>query len=187
MIEIYGTGQPGTGNVVTGLWNQLSFLQGALYPLPQFTCVNSHMVLIVGGTREASPAVGLRTNVRPLPCVCPDVDLTDVGGGERAATAFKRAFEGTLTFINKKKKSRVWLLPVRPTFAPHNALEFETVITSPPPCLLHGRVPPFQGLRTFGESSCTVHKNKQKGWAARQTQWLHAFDSSSSHSPQPNA
>lgn len=60
--------------------------------------MDPHVVLVVGGTSEPSPAVGLWTHIWPLTSVCPDVDLTYVGGGERAATAFKGAAEGTLTF-----------------------------------------------------------------------------------------
>ena len=55
------------------------------------------MVLVVGGAGEAAPAGGLGAHVGPLACVCPDVNLSDVGGGERAATALKRTVEWFLT------------------------------------------------------------------------------------------
>ena len=61
------------------------------------TCVDPHVVLVVGGAGEAAPAGGLGAHVGPLTCVRPDVNLTDVGGGERAATAFKRTLERLLT------------------------------------------------------------------------------------------
>lgn len=56
------------------------------------------MVLVIGGTGEAPPAVRLWAHVGPLACMCSDVDLADVGGGERAATAHKGALEGTFTY-----------------------------------------------------------------------------------------
>lgn len=72
--------------------------------MPQFTCMDSHVVLVVGGTTEPSPTVGLRANIRSFTSVCPDVDLAYIGGGERAATAFKRASEGTLTFTRGNRQ-----------------------------------------------------------------------------------
>lgn len=52
-----------------------------------------HVVLVVGGTGERPSAAGLRAVVGPLAGVCSDVDFADVGGGERPAAAFNRAFK----------------------------------------------------------------------------------------------
>lgn len=62
------------------------------------------MVLVVGGTSEPSPTVRSRAQIRPLPSVRPNVNLAYVGGGERAATAFKRTPEGTLTFSGRNRQ-----------------------------------------------------------------------------------
>lgn len=76
-------------------------------PLP--TCVDSHVVLVIGGAGEAPPAVGLWTHVRTLARVRSDVNLADVGGGKRAATALKRALEGTLTCVDRAQWMRAEL------------------------------------------------------------------------------
>lgn len=78
-------------------------------PSPPLTCVDSHVVLVVGGTGEAPSAVGLRTHVRPLACMRSDVNLADVGCGKGAATAHKGALEGTLTCIDRVTWMRVLL------------------------------------------------------------------------------
>lgn len=66
--------------------------------------MDPHVVFVVGGTSEPSPAVGLWTHIWPLTSVCSNVDFAYVGGGERAATAFKRAAEGTLTFKGENRQ-----------------------------------------------------------------------------------
>lgn len=55
------------------------------------------MVLVIGGTGEAPSAAGLWARVGPLARVRSDVNLADVGRGERAAAAHEGALEGTLT------------------------------------------------------------------------------------------
>lgn len=78
-------------------------------PSPPLTCVDSHVVLVIGGTGEAPSAVGLRTHVWPLACMRSDVNLADVGCGKGAATAHKGALEGTLTCIDRVMWMRVLL------------------------------------------------------------------------------
>lgn len=63
----------------------------------RLTCVYPHVVLVVGGAGERAPAAGLGAVVRPLAGVRPDVNLADVGGGERPATTFDRAFKRLLS------------------------------------------------------------------------------------------
>lgn len=70
---------------------------------PLLTCVDSHVVLVIGGAGEAPPAVGLWTHVGTLTRVRSDVNLEDVGGGKRAATARKQALEGSLTCIDRAR------------------------------------------------------------------------------------
>lgn len=60
--------------------------------------MNSHVVLVVGGTGEGASTGGLGAVVRPLAGVCSDVDFSDVGGGERPATAFNWAFKRLLSW-----------------------------------------------------------------------------------------
>lgn len=78
-------------------------------PSSPLTCVDSHVVLVIRGTGEAPSAVGLWTHVRPLACVCSDMNLADVGCGKRAATAHKGALEGTLTCIDRVMWMRLLL------------------------------------------------------------------------------
>lgn len=63
----------------------------------EHTGVNPHMVLVVGGTGEGASAGWLRAVVRPLTSVCSDVNFSDIGGGERPATAFNWAFKRLLS------------------------------------------------------------------------------------------
>lgn len=57
------------------------------------TCVNPHVVFVIGGTCKGPSTVGFRAVVRPLACVSTDVDFTNVGCGERSPTAFKWTFK----------------------------------------------------------------------------------------------
>lgn len=59
--------------------------------------MNPHVVLVVGGAGEGSPAAGLSAVVRPLSGVRADVNLADVGGGERPSAALNRTFEWLLS------------------------------------------------------------------------------------------
>lgn len=61
------------------------------------TSVYPHVVLVVGGTGEGAAAAGLGAVVRPLPGVCSDVNLANVGGGEGPAAALHWAFKGLLS------------------------------------------------------------------------------------------
>lgn len=60
------------------------------------TCMDPHVVLVIGGAGEGAAAAGLGAVVRPLPRVRPDVNFADVGRGEGAAAAFHWALEGLL-------------------------------------------------------------------------------------------
>lgn len=60
------------------------------------TRVYPHVVFVVCGAGEGASAAGLGAVVRPLARVCPDVDLSDVGGCKRAAAAFDGALERLL-------------------------------------------------------------------------------------------
>lgn len=61
---------------------------------PTLTCVNPHVVLVVGGAGEGAAAARLGAVVRTLSGVRSDVDFADVGGGEGPATALDGTFEG---------------------------------------------------------------------------------------------
>lgn len=61
------------------------------------TCVDAHVILVVGGAGEATATVGLGAGVGPLACVGAHMYLADVRRGERAATALKRAPEWAFT------------------------------------------------------------------------------------------
>ena len=63
-----------------------------------------HVVLVVGGAGEAPSTAGLGAHVRPLACVRADVNLPDVGGGERPATSLKRALKRFLTYNEMEYK-----------------------------------------------------------------------------------
>lgn len=80
-------------------------LAGGSWPPP--TCVDSHVVLVVGGTGEAPATARLWTHVGPLARVRPDVNLADVGCGKGAATAHEGALEGTLTCMDRA----MWVRP----------------------------------------------------------------------------
>lgn len=60
------------------------------------TCMDPHVVLVIGGAGEGAAAAGLGAVVRPLARVRPDVNFADVGRGEGAAAAFHWALEGLL-------------------------------------------------------------------------------------------
>ena len=62
----------------------------------QLTCVYTYVVLIVGGGGKGLVTTVLITDVRALPGVRPDVNLTDVGSGERTLTTLKWTFERSL-------------------------------------------------------------------------------------------
>lgn len=61
------------------------------------TCVDAHVVLVVGGTREAAATVGLGAGVGPLARVGAHVYLADIGCGEGAAAALEGAPERAFT------------------------------------------------------------------------------------------
>lgn len=75
----------------------------------RLTRVYPHMVLVVGGAGERAPAAGLGAVVRPLAGVSPDVNLANVGGGERPATTFDRAFKRLLSC---RQETGSWCLKV---------------------------------------------------------------------------
>lgn len=64
---------------------------------PRLTRVDSHMVLVVGGTGEGPSTARLGAVVWPLSGVCSDVDFADVGGGKGPAAALDWAFERLLS------------------------------------------------------------------------------------------
>lgn len=102
-------------------------LAGGSWPPP--TCVDSHVVLVVGGTGEAPAAARLWTHVGPLARVRPDVNLADVGRGKGAATAHEGALEGTLTCMDRA----MWVRPatMQPPGDPFTGLSPYAVL---PPC-----------------------------------------------------
>jgi hypothetical protein len=59
--------------------------------------MDAHVILVVGGTGEATATVGLRTGVGPLACVGAHMYLADIRCGKGAATALKRAPERAFT------------------------------------------------------------------------------------------
>lgn len=61
------------------------------------TCVDPHVVLVVGGACETPPTAGLGAHVWSLTGVGPDMHLADVGGGEGAPAALERTLKGLLT------------------------------------------------------------------------------------------
>lgn len=65
------------------------------------TCVDAHVVLVVGGTGEATATVGLGAGVRPLACVGAYMYLADIRRGEGAAAALKRAPERAFTCVDR--------------------------------------------------------------------------------------
>lgn len=61
------------------------------------TCVDAHMILVVGGAGEAAATVGLGAGVGPLACVGAHVYLADIRCGEGAAAALEGAPERAFT------------------------------------------------------------------------------------------
>lgn len=61
------------------------------------TCMDAHVVLVVGGAGEAAATVRLRAGVGPLACVGAHVYFTDVRCGEGAAAALEGAPEWAFT------------------------------------------------------------------------------------------
>lgn len=62
------------------------------------TCVDAHVILVVGGAGEATATVGLRAGVGPLARVGAHMYLADIGRGEGAATALEGAPERAFTY-----------------------------------------------------------------------------------------
>lgn len=62
-----------------------------------YTCVYSHMILIISCTGKSSPTSWLCTVIRSFACMCPDVNLSNIRRCERSATSFERTFKGPFT------------------------------------------------------------------------------------------
>lgn len=107
-------------------------LAGGSWPPP--TCVDSHVVLVVGGAGEAPAAARLWTHVGPLARVRPDVNLADVGRGKGAATAHEGALEGTLTCMDRA----MWVRPatMQPPGVPWRPFHWVVPLCSSSPVLL---------------------------------------------------
>lgn len=71
--------------------------EGWSLPASWPTCVDAHVILVVGGTGEATATVGLRAGVGPLACVGAHMYLADIRCGEGAATALEGAPEWAFT------------------------------------------------------------------------------------------
>lgn len=61
------------------------------------TCMDAHVILVVGGTGEATATVGFRAGVGPFARMGAHMDLADVGCGKGAAAALKRTPEWAFT------------------------------------------------------------------------------------------
>lgn len=57
------------------------------------TCVDPHVIFVIGGTCKGSSTARFGAVVRPLARVSTDVDFANVGSGERSPTAFKWTFK----------------------------------------------------------------------------------------------
>lgn len=112
-VHTYGfsPGQEGNGAVISYVcFYSYSFIYAGKRTsrnINTLTSVNSHVVLVVGGTSEGSSTARLRAVVRPLTGVCTDVDFTDVGSGKRPATAFHWAFKGLLSCRTGDREAKV--------------------------------------------------------------------------------
>lgn len=65
------------------------------------TCVDPHVIFVIGGTCKSSSTAGFGAVVRPLTSVSTDVDFTNVGSGERSPTAFKWTFKRFFSYKMK--------------------------------------------------------------------------------------
>lgn len=68
--------------------------------------MNAHVILVVGGTGEATATVGLGAGVGPLACVRAHMYLADVRCGEGTATALKRAPERAFTWVDREDQGK---------------------------------------------------------------------------------
>lgn len=68
------------------------------------TCMDAHVILVVGGTGEATTTVGLGAGVGPLACVGTHMYLPDVRCGKGAATALKRTPEWAFTYVDRDSR-----------------------------------------------------------------------------------
>lgn len=66
--------------------------------------MNSHVVFVVCRTCEGPSAIGLRAVIWPLACVCTNVNLANVGRGERSSTTFKRTFKWLFTYKTQTRE-----------------------------------------------------------------------------------
>lgn len=95
-----GPGEKGSGlgvlntSRVRSLWErELGPQRGRSSHASWPTCMDAHVILVVGGAGEASAAVGLGAGVGPLARVGAHMYLADVRRGEGAATALEGAPE----------------------------------------------------------------------------------------------
>ena len=68
------------------------------HSLISFTCVNSNMIFVIGGTSKRLPTSFLLANIGSLPCMSTYVDFANVRCGKCSITASKRTLKWPLTY-----------------------------------------------------------------------------------------
>lgn len=89
-----------------GGWGLRGWSSHASWP----TCVDAHVILVIGGAGEAAATVGLGAGVGPLARVGAHMYLADIRRGEGAATALEGASERAFTCGDGRVRTGgVWL------------------------------------------------------------------------------